>query len=177
MYTSSSDSEGEEVRRDRRGESSGGPAGGPSLAAMEAAPPGASLAPTDQTGLAGAGLTAPGEPAGAEAWPRELLDLFGTLGLRRQQLRPLLLVTGCTGLGSQSRMWKITGLKFREIAAAEPKEHAKAFLKANRLFAECHFDDLRALIEGGQAECACHGRMCDVPAETVSYTHLRAHET
>ena len=74
-----------------------------------------------------------------------------------------------TGLGSQSRMWRATGMRFRELAAVEPKLHAKAFMRANGLLAEHHFDHIRTLIDGGMAECARCGKECQAPEERPDF--------
>ncbi len=79
------------------------------------------------------------------------------------------MATAFSGLGSQSRVWQVTGLDFREMAAAEPKDHAQEFVKANRLWAQHHFEDVRALTAGGRALCTLHGRDCDVPVDRVDF--------
>ncbi len=128
---------------------------------------------TAQAGLpAQAGLADSSRIASPAAWPGELQAAFAALGQQRErqhQKRPLLMATAFSGLGSQSRVWEVTGLRFHEIAAAEPKTHAQEFVKANRLLAEHHFEDIRALIAGGQALCIQHGKACDVPVDRVDF--------
>ena len=136
------------------------------------------------TAVSKAGVTAAVSEAGACAavsqpvavpqdipWPMELEAAIINLALggRRKQLRPLLMVTAFSGLGSQSRMWRDTGLDFRELAAADPKEHAKQFVKRNECMAEHHFDDIRSLIRGGRAPCFVHGHDCEVPQERADF--------
>ena len=78
------------------------------------------------------------------------------------------LVTSCNGLGTQSRVMKDMGIEYRELAATEPKEHAKEFMKRDGLLAEHHFNDIRALIQGGHAPCFVHPYVregCEVPIE------------
>ena len=115
-----------------------------------------------------AGLTAAaGQPA---AWPMHLRAALAAQGQQATQRRALTMATAFTGLGSQRRMWDITGCRVREVAAAEPKPHAKQFLTENALMAEHHFDDIRALTEGGRAPCARHGgQLCTVPVERVDF--------
>ena len=95
-------------------------------------------------------MTAPPESS-PQPWPDVLLDAIAFEGVRREQARPLTMVTACTGMGSQSRAWRATGLSFREHAAAEPKQHAMAFLAADELLAEHHFNDIRSLVDGGRS--------------------------
>jgi site-specific DNA-cytosine methylase len=102
------------------------------------------------------------------SWPEELEQaMVGVLTSgRRKQERPLLVVEAFKGLGPLGRVLRDTGLTVRELAAAEPKPHAKEFQKRNGLLAEHHFDDIRALIQGGRAPCFVHhGAECKVPEE------------
>ena len=39
----------------------------------------------------------------------------------------------------------------------------------NRLLVEHHFDDIRALIQGGRAHCFVHGGDCEVPEERADF--------
>ena len=198
MYTSSSESDdvvraGVARKRTRRGvrrDSAADPPthGGAALhAAVGAAATGETQAPrgagarNEQAGLTAAvpkaGLTADTGPGGSTAvagppaaWPMHLRAALAAQGQVATQQRALTMATAFTGLGSQRRMWDITGCIVREVAAAEPKVHAKQFLRDNALMAEHHFDDIRTLTAGGRAPCARHGgQLCTVPVERVDF--------
>lgn len=142
---------------------------------LEAAPAGttageASAAPPAATSAGAAvGRATIASPEAAEPWPEALRAAVAARGERREQARPLVMETAFTGLGSQARMWRATGLRFRELATADPKPAAKTFLAANGLMGEHHFDDVRALYAGGPAACARCGRGCRAPEERPDF--------
>ena len=123
--------------------------------------------PPEVSGLAPSGIegqtgTVPRQME-SQPWPDLLREAMVVAGVSKEQMRPLIMVTAFTGLGSQSRMWRATGLRFRELASADPKRHANLFLATHDLFGEHHFDGIRMLTKGGSAACArCH-RVCGVP--------------
>ena len=123
---------------------------------------------TRRSHQAGRDPTSPSQQDAAAAWPgtlKHILEKIGVMPPGVEQARPLRIVDACCGLGSWQRMWRDTGVQCEVDAAAEPKPHAKKFLTRNDLTAKHHFDCISSLVDGGEAMCAIHGKVCDVPEE------------
>lgn len=118
--------------------------------------------PTPGVGLASS-------QASGDVVPTWAADLLAATASRRAalgvQTRPLTVHTAFSGMGTHSRAMRDTHLAFDDVAAAEPKAHAKAFQRNNALMARHHYDDIRTLISGCPAYCSVCQETCQPPAE------------
>ncbi len=84
--------------------------------------------------------------------------------------RPLLLVSGFSGLGSQERVLAGLQVPFTGLAGAERKGHAVEWLRENGLLSHHHFTEFETLLSREPGFCVVHRQKCPPPHERPEFS-------
>ena len=98
-----------------------------------------------------------------------LSQILASTALARSRLgeqgRPLRVHSGFSGMMSHSAVLQALGLEFIDLAAAEPKEHARQFAKLNGILPRHLFLDIRHIIRRERADCMICQTTCAPPLD------------